>query len=870
MKVFGKYEVLEELDSSANIRIFRGHDRIIQRDVLLKVFHVESMAPIARQRFVREVLATVALIHPNIVSIYDFAVQNEYAYLAMEQLEGESLRDFLNRKGHRTLESKLQFMIEICEGLAFAHEKGVIHRDIRPENIFVMNSGRPKILDFAIAGALMPMSLSEGFALTAMEYRAPEQARRQRGDAVSDIFSASAVFFELLTNSHPFPGMDVSRKLQMESSQLMARFDPALPRQLSRLIARGLSADPSYRLQSAADFAQELRMIAAEQALASAKLAEEVIGLREKVFELRNRLALDSPQIQARLSAVDLSILERMTPEFLAAISSEMDYFSIVELQKECLQTLGSIERIVAEDVASQKAPFQELDLSFKAAAEKVSTPPKVVSIAEEKLSQLDHAIESGNISRILSLVSEVSRRKRKWFGEYSATEIELKKLEDACRKGLDSVVEITQSQISSAISRGDFAAAEEHIQVIEKVCSRDSSYAELAGQIREQIREARQQSEPAEPAEPRTRSHTVELISEPGRMCPGCRYSNPMEAVVCESCGLRLPGTRRLTPSLEAHSPARKRAVPIPNEFVNRKLSYGRLFAAAGALILVVAIVVLLLLPRPPKVAAEAPVIGKAIVTKDSLLRSAPGVDDKATAVVKGEGLDLLSKLPDMKSDAWIEVRRNADGKRGFVRMADLSSVHTDHCSFDLWHAALLLPGMEALDKTQKSERVRQVEAEMSRCPESVTDDLRMTMAETYTHQAAALPWKSAQNDIREARAHLSKIQNQGNYASRVDAVNHTLEDLAPAQTPPPQVQLAPPPAPVPAKGENVDVAEKLLKQGKADLENAETRAQLNMVIANMNSISNMSFTEPRGLAIQAEARKIRDKASNSLGLVK
>jgi len=180
------------------------------------------------------------------------------------------------------------------------------------------------------------------------------------------------------------------------------------------------------------------------------------------------------------------------------------------------------------------------------------------------------------------------------------------------------------------------------------------------------------------------------------------------------------------------------------------------------------------------------------------------------------------------------------------------------------------LLSGMDALDKTQKSERVRQVEAEMSRCPESVTDDLRMTMAETYTHQAAALPWKSAQNDIREAKAHLSKIQNQGNYASRVDAVNHTLEDLAPAQTPPPQVQLAPPPAPAPAKGENVDVAEKLLKQGKADLENAETRAQLNMVIANMNSISNMSFTEPRGLAIQAEARKIRDKASNSLGLVK
>jgi serine/threonine-protein kinase len=86
MKVFGKYEVLEELDSRANFSVFRGHDRIIQRDVVLKVFRVESMAPPIKQRFVREVLSTVELIHPNLASISDFAVQNEYAYLAAEPL----------------------------------------------------------------------------------------------------------------------------------------------------------------------------------------------------------------------------------------------------------------------------------------------------------------------------------------------------------------------------------------------------------------------------------------------------------------------------------------------------------------------------------------------------------------------------------------------------------------------------------------------------------------------------------------------------------------------------------------------------------------------------------------------------------------
>jgi hypothetical protein len=177
---------------------------------------------------------------------------------------------------------------------------------------------------------------------------------------------------------------------------------------------------------------------------------------------------------------------------------------------------------------------------------------------------------------------------------------------------------------------------------------------------------------------------------------------------------------------------------------------------------------------------------------------------------------------------------------------------------------------GIDGLEKVQKLERVRQVEAAMSRCPESVTDDLRMTMAETYTHEAAAIPWKSAQNDIREARVHLSNIQAPNNYSRRMEAAKLTLDGLAPA---PQAVKAATPaaaPAAPPAKSENVEMAEKLLRQGKIDLENAETRMQLNSVIANMNVISNMSFTDRRGPAIQAEARKIRDKAANSLGLVK
>jgi serine/threonine-protein kinase len=204
------------------------------------------------------VRAAVKLAHPNIVSIHDSGVQDEYAYLAMEQLEGETLRDFLDRKGHQTLEGKLKFMIEVCKGLAFAHDNGVFHREIRPDNIFILKSGMPKSLDFAIAHALSSYSVRDGFDQAAPECKAPKPSRRQSGDAQWDVFSTSLAFFEFLTNTHPFPDMGITREVEMNSVSLITDIDPALPPQLGRLIARGLSTDPAGRIQSATDFAEEL------------------------------------------------------------------------------------------------------------------------------------------------------------------------------------------------------------------------------------------------------------------------------------------------------------------------------------------------------------------------------------------------------------------------------------------------------------------------------------------------------------------------------------------------------------------------------------------------------------------------------------
>ena len=865
--VFGKYEALEELPSHGFVRIFRGHDRIIQRDVLLKVFQIEPESSPASQDFVRDVRATLSLRHPNIVSLYDFETRDGFAYLAAELLDGETLRDFLGRRGHRTLESKLQFMMEVCDGLTSAHENGVIHHDIRPENIFVLQSGKPKILDFIIAQALRPLCLPDPYDLTTSDYMSPEQFRKQRGDARSDVFSAAVVFFEFLTYSLPFSDVEMGRNDQVRMAALLKKFDPAIPRQLVRVIARGLSPDPAERIQSASDFAAELRGIATELPRLSAELAEEAFSLKEKIIELRENLDTGSPQVHAQLAEIDFSMLDRLAPWHAASIASELDYFSIVELQKQCHLALSSLEKIFAETFTPSAAPLPEMQFLFSEAAEKPSVRGKV-AVAEEKLSQIDFATKSRDASALLALKNDLDRLKQKWFEEYTINAAEVESLEATCRKALEDAIEITRVEIQSAISRGDIAAAEEHLKIIERACSGEADYSELATLIREQVQNAANRSERGEL---KTRQPEVELITEPaGRICTGCKHSNPMEAVVCESCGLRLPGTRHLTPALEEPAPRIRRAVQLqPAEIATEKRSYGPWIAIGGAVVLILVISAILLVLRSPKVPMNLPVAGSAVIARDAMLRTSPGSDATATAIGRGEAIELLGGLPDLKPDAWVDVRVKSDGRRGVVGLMDVESIHTDNCAFDLWHAALLMPGNGDTDAAPKLERLGRVEAEMRRCPRSATDDLRMTMAESYTRAASVLPWKSAQNDIREAKIHLANIQNPTSYAGRMEALNATLDGLAPAPVPAPAAKPAKASLPSP-ETENVTVAENILKQSKVDLENAETRVQLNAVIANMNAISNMSLNGKRGLEIQKEAKKVRDKAANSLGLVK
>src|SRR5262244_2835425 len=192
----GKYQILERIGRGGMGMIFKAHDPMLDRPVALKVISSDiDVTDELRTRFYREAQACARLSHPNIVTIYDLGEDAGRLYIVMEHLEGEDLRQVIGQRRELALEGKLALMVQICEALAYAHQKGVVHRDIKPGNVFVSHNGVAKVLDFGLARIA---SAEEDFTRTGpligtLRYIAPEQARG-RVDHRSDMFAAASVF----------------------------------------------------------------------------------------------------------------------------------------------------------------------------------------------------------------------------------------------------------------------------------------------------------------------------------------------------------------------------------------------------------------------------------------------------------------------------------------------------------------------------------------------------------------------------------------------------------------------------------------------------------------------------------------------------
>ena len=272
--ISGRYRVLRKLGGGGMADVYLCEDRTLGRRVALKVmlkrFHDD---PTFVERFRREAKAAAGLNHANLVSIYDWGEVDGTYFIVMEYVEGETLKEVVRRLGRLSGNQAVQITLQLLAAVAFAHRAGIVHRDIKPQNVMLDREGNVKVMDFGIARAGDSGMTEAGSILGTAQYLAPEQARGLQVDARSDLYSVGIVLYEMLTGTVPFKGdsaVTVALKHVNEMAPEPATLVPGLPYALNQIVLKAIAKDPMDRYQTAEEFARDLRSAQAGGPLAAA------------------------------------------------------------------------------------------------------------------------------------------------------------------------------------------------------------------------------------------------------------------------------------------------------------------------------------------------------------------------------------------------------------------------------------------------------------------------------------------------------------------------------------------------------------------------------------------------------------------------
>jgi serine/threonine-protein kinase len=265
-----RYEVEELVGTGGMSSVFRAHDRLLDRKVALKVLHQQySEDEEYIERFRREARAVAALSHPNIVTVIDRGEHAGRQFIVFEYIDGENLKALIQRRGPAPVTTAVELAMQIARGLSFAHQQGLVHRDVKPQNILLNGDGQAKVTDFGIARSLdVQHGMTQtGTVLGTSDYIAPEQAQGQRVDEHTDVYSLGVVLYEMLTNEVPFPGENfvavAMRHINEEPPSIRDRRPDVSPR-LEAAVQRAMAKRPEDRFQTMADFCRELEADLAE------------------------------------------------------------------------------------------------------------------------------------------------------------------------------------------------------------------------------------------------------------------------------------------------------------------------------------------------------------------------------------------------------------------------------------------------------------------------------------------------------------------------------------------------------------------------------------------------------------------------------
>jgi len=264
----GKYELLQFLGGGMS-HVYRSRDTVIGRQVAVKILtEIGSQDPEARTRFLQEAKLSGTIKHDHIVTVHDYGEENGRPYIVLEFLEGEDLRDAIQKQHTGDLKNKLRLALEIAQALAFVHQNNIVHRDIKPENIFVERTGRAKLMDFGIAKSQGLALTKTGNSLGTPYYMAPEQVMGTAITPLVDIYSFGMLFYELLSGRKPVVGDTMERLFYVilhEDPPEQALIDAEIPAPIRAVVKKASAKKPEQRYQNFSEIITLLRSFLADE-----------------------------------------------------------------------------------------------------------------------------------------------------------------------------------------------------------------------------------------------------------------------------------------------------------------------------------------------------------------------------------------------------------------------------------------------------------------------------------------------------------------------------------------------------------------------------------------------------------------------------